>query len=286
MRDLSQKCIFSGIIKNLNTIMEVSLEGEQYKVAISEDYEDEATPKSIRKLIPDRLAELDTEAGDRLKKLEQLAALAKELGVEIGTPSTSGLTLAKKTEQPKQSQLKPQPTRQPAPADLNALKNAPTVQIGGQQFKMQKNTRNNKGSGLSKEETVAAFEAAKRRASTTSSTARPSSGDAPRFNPHSIPAVVESKNGGSFEKPTVFAKQMQTIKGREGVPITIPRVLTGSDGETVITIVNTGGDKMLTERTRRLDKLPDYSESCRPCRGTGIVNRVNCIHCNGVGIII
>ena len=284
MRDLSQKCIFSNTTKNLNTVMEVLLEGEQYKVAISEDHEDEATPKNIRSLIPGRLAELDTEAGDRLKKLEQLAALAKELGVEIGAPSGSGLVLAKKTEQSKQ---KPQqPTRQPTPADPNVLKDAPTVQIGGQQFKMQKNTRSSKGLGLSKEETAAAFEAAKRRVSTTPTTARPSSGDAPRFNPHSIPAVVESKNGGSLEKPTIFAKQMQTIKGREGVPVTIPRILTGSDGETVITIVNTGGDKMLRERTKMLDKLPDYSESCRPCRGTGVVNRVNCIHCNGVGIII
>lgn len=282
MFDLSQKCIFSGFTDNLNTIMEVTLDGNQYKVAVSDEYEDEATPKSIRKLIPDRLAELDAEAGDRLKKLEQLAALAKELGVEIGAPSSSGLVLAKETQQPQQ----PQPVRQPAPADPNALKNAPTIQVGGEQFKMQKNTRTNmKGTGLSREETAAAFQAADRRARTAPDAASPSSRDAPRFNPHSIPASASTKNGTILEKPEVFAKQMQTIKGREGVPVTIPRVLEGSDGETVITIVDTGGDKMLRERTKVLDRLPDYSESCRPCGGTGIVNRVNCIHCNGVGIV-
>jgi hypothetical protein len=292
MQDLSQKCIFSGSTDNLNTIMTVTLDGEQYKVAVSEEHEDEAIPKKIRELIPDRLAEIDAEAGDRLKKLEQLAALAKELGVELGAPTGSGLVYAKETEQPPSSLLKesppqPQPTRQPAPADPNALKDAPTIQLGGAQFKMQKNTRKNaRGTGLSREETAAAFEAAKRRSQQSpENVANASTRDAPRYNAHSIPAIVESKNGGKLEKPTVFAKQVQTVKGREGVPVTIPRVLTGSDGETVITVSHEVDDKILRERTKVLDRLPDYAEQCRPCAGTGVVNRVNCIHCNGHGIV-
>ena len=285
MQDISQKCIFSGSTENLNTIMEVTIDDEQYKVAVSDEFEDEATPKNIRKLVPARVAELDTADGERLKKLDQLTALAKELGVEIGPASNSGLVLAKNIEQSDRQQP-PQLVRQPAAVVNSEFVNSPTVQVNGEQFKMQKNTRTKQtGVGLSREETAAALEAAKRRAETSAISEGASQRDAPRFNSHSIPSSATTRDGATYEKPTVFAKEMQTIKGREGVPVTIPRIISGSDGETTITIVDTGGDKMLRERTKMLDRLPDYSEPCRPCKGTGVVNRVNCIHCGGVGIL-
>ena len=70
MIDLSRKCIFSGSTDNLNTIMEIALDGEKYKVAVSEEYEDDASPGAIKKLIPDRIAEMEKEKAAMREKME------------------------------------------------------------------------------------------------------------------------------------------------------------------------------------------------------------------------
>ena len=72
MRDLSHKCIFNGTTEDLNTTMVITYEGEKYKIAICDEFEDEASPGAIKKLIPNALAEIDADEADRLKKLEQL----------------------------------------------------------------------------------------------------------------------------------------------------------------------------------------------------------------------
>jgi len=85
---------------------------------------------------------------------------------------------------------------------------------------------------------------------------------------------------------------MQTVKGAAGVPTAIPRSIKGADGETTITVVNTGGDKTIQMRGRQLGQMREqgqggfYSQNCRPCQGTGLHARRRCKACDGSGIII
>jgi len=284
MRDLSHKCIFNGTTENLNTIMTITYEGEKYKIAVCEECEDDASPGAIKKLIPDALAEIDAEEADKLKKLAQLQALAKELGVSIGPATAGGLTMATSLESTKTPEVAHQPARQSAPPDPNALDDKPTVNVAGNQFKMQKNTRQGAhGIGLSAEETKAALEAAKRRSEYQKD--GPSAGaEGARVPAYNLPSQASDKQGNVLDRPVTFAKQMQTIKGRQGVPVTLPRRISGSHGETIITINQDVDDKMLKERGRSLGQMADRVAGCRPCRGAGVVNRKNCIHCNGKGI--
>ena len=279
MKDLSQRCIFSGSSDNLNTIMEITLDGEKYKVSVSDEHEDEASLGAIKKLIPERIAAKEAAKAEMLSKLDQFKELAAELGFD----------LVKRGEKPT-----------PPPPDPNALADKPTVKVGESTFKLQKNTRQNTQSeGLSRDEAVAALEAAKREAQRAETHARPTSGEAANYASHQIPEQVKvqtSRGVEVFDKPIQTSKQMQTVAGAAGIPTTIPRNIQGSDGETTITVVNTGGDKTIQMRGRQLhplrmnDEGSFYSGECRPCRGAGIINtrkgQKQCKSCGGVGIII
>jgi hypothetical protein len=288
VKDLSQRCIFSGNTENLNTIMEITLDGEKYKVAVSEEFEDEASPAAIRKRIPERIAELEKAKSDMMAKLEEFKALASELGFDLVKKTQSGLILAEeKTEQPRES----------APADPNALANAPTTKVGDATFKVQKNERSKKSSeeGMTPEEVEAAQEAAKRKSAAFQGAPRATSGEAARYSQHLLPesAAIKTPTGvKEVQRPEIFAKQMQTVKGREGVPVAIPRTLSGSDGKTTISIVDTGGDRTIQARAKQLGAMremgdsTDYSQTCRPCQGTGFHAKKPCKTCDGTGFLI
>ena len=283
MKDLSRSCIFDGSTDNLNTIMEVVLDDEKYKVAVCNECEDEASPSAIKKLIPKKLEELEQEKAAMRAKMEMFRELADEMG----------FALVRKDDL--QQIQKPAPR---APGDPNALSDKPTVKVGGATFKMQKDTRknqNNDEAGLSREEAVAALEAAKREAGRTGPYETPPSGSAPSFPKHQIPDTVTINTGQgpkTYEKPTIGAKTMQTVRGAGGAPTVIPNNIHGTDGETTITIVDTGGDRTIQMRGRQLGQMrhqgdrSDYSHACRPCQGTGLHAKRMCKACGGVGIII
>ena len=276
MKDLSQRCIFNNTTENLNTIMEVTLDGNKYKVAISDEHEDDASPGVIKKLIPPRLAILEKEEAETLSKLDKLKQLAAELGFHI---VKNGPKSAMASEPP--------PT----------LEGKPSVDIDGKQFKIQKNTRkhNKANEGLSKEEAAAALDATKRRAESSASISNPTQGEAATYASHNAPeaVTVQTSNGPkTIPKPQVGTKTLQTVKGRAGVPTTIPRSLHGADGQTTITIVDTGGDKTIQARGKQLAQMRQhgdqsyYSRACPPCQGTGFHAKRQCKTCDGVGFII
>lgn len=291
MKDLSQRCIFSGGTENLNTIMEITLDGEKYKVAISDEFEDEASPGVIKKKIPERLEELEKRKSEMAAKLEEFRSLAAELGFDLVKKTDSNLMLAEeKSEAPQQD-------RKPAPPNLDALANAPETKIGDSTFKIQKNarTQNDKDEGLTPEEIEAAREAAKRKSEAFQNAPRPTPGEAASYAKHHLPEkiTVQTPEGlKEVSKPEVFAKKMQTIKGRGGVPTAIPRSLQGRDGETTIFVIDTGGDKTIQARAKQLGAMresgdgTDYSQVCRPCQGTGVHAKRKCHTCSGTGFII
>lgn len=262
MKDLSQRCIFNGSSENLNTFMEITMDGEKYKVAISQEFEDEASPGAIKKLIPDRVAAMEAAKAEMMSKLEEFKAMAAELGFD----------LIKKGASP--SLPKQEAVAQPVP---------------------QKNTRKQ----LSREEAIAAHEAAKRAEKPIKIT-HSASGISAGASPHTIPQQVEVKTSEGTKivsKPQTINETQQLVKGPGGVPIPIPKNIKGTDGETTITVVEDVNDRIIQMRGRQLHQMREqgdesyYSKNCRQCDGAGMIqNRrgetKQCKTCGGYGILI
>jgi hypothetical protein len=269
MKDLSTRCIFSGSAENLNTVMEITLDDEKYKIAVSDEYADDASIGAIKKLIPERIIAREEAKAELLSKLDQFKELASELGFD----------LVKKGEKPTSVALTPQQSN---------------INPG---FKQQKNTREE--SDLSREEILAAREAAKRVEKPVQVT-HSTSGIAAAIAPHVIPQHIEVKTTEGTKivnRPKVLSETQQIVKGPAGIPIPIPRSIQDSDGETTITVVDTGGNATIQNRGRQLhqmrmnDEQSFYSKDCRPCKGVGIIytrrgEKKSCRSCGGVGIII
>ena len=116
--------------------------------------------------------------------------------------------------------------------------------------------------------------------------------------PDRIESKVRDKQGNPIQvqRPTNYAQKKQVVRGRAGIPTSIPKNIVSSDGqniiETNIEVVDTGGDRMLQNRTKMLTEMQsrgivgDYSNQCRPCRGTGTIKKNKCAECGGSGFII
>jgi len=285
MIDLSQTCIFSNSTDNLNTTMVVKIDGKEYKVSISDEYEDEAVPSKIKKLVKERVNERD----DKLALMQQIAA---ELGFKVVDPSQTPnqLIIPKKIEEAAK------------PISATTLEDAPVAKVGKSQFKVQKNTRKQSANkGMTPEEAQAALEAAKR-SGQGGQFQSAGSGEAKRYSSHQIPNEIEAvdRRGNKVvaRRPEIIAKTNQVVRGREGIPTTIPASLKDDiRGETTITVVDTGGDKTLQKRMEMLNHvammkeqgLPantsDYSQPCRPCRSTGTIRNKSCQSCSGTGFL-
>ena len=274
MKDLSQRCIFNGSSENLNTIMEITLDDEKYKVAVSDEHGDDASLGANKKLIPKRLAAMEAAKEAMLSKMEEFKALASELGFE----------LVKKGE-------KPEPT-------TTALTPQTREQVSDNKgLKQQKNTREE--SGLTREEILAAREAAKRKEKPIQVT-HTAAGIGAAVAPHTIPqhVTVKTEEGEKLvRRPEVLSETQQLVRGPGGVQIPIPRNIQGTDGETTITITSGVNDKTIQQRGKQLHLMREqedssfYNKDCRQCDGTGIISnrrgeQKQCKTCAGAGIII
>jgi hypothetical protein len=287
MRDLSQSCIFDDNSENLNTTMNISLDDEKYKVAVCDNCEDLASPKAIKELIPIKLKKLD----EKSQQLELLKLAAAELGFDLVKSGSSELMIP--TPKIKEPPQPPQSITINSPA---TLEDAPIVKMGDTELKVQKNLRQNITQDMTPEEADAALEAAKRHSERVSHLESATSGEAAPYTPHDTkkPIKINTQFGEKVYKNPIVSKEIQTVRGRAGVPTTITKSLQSADGKTTIKIVNTGGDKALQERARQLGALREhgdasyYSTNCRPCQGRGFHGNENkpCRTCNGTGIII
>lgn len=292
MIDLSQFCIFSKAIATSNTTkMVVTVDGQEYKVAISEAHEDEASPSKIKVLVKERLEELQREKENHNAKLEELRRVAAELGYELkeSGDQSAGLVIPTEIERPA-----PAPTPKRAPTPPSVMAQAPTVELNNAKFKLQKNTRSqgpSEDDGLDPEEAEAALEAAERKSAGQAGLKSPEARDAPRFSSHQLPDQLSTKQGKVVGRPQTITKRNQVVKGRLGIPTTIPRQVMAEDGETHIQVVDTGGDKILQDRMRLLNQIreegnqSDYILStCRACKGTGLRGKKSCVGCGGTGL--
>lgn len=124
MIDISNKCVFSGKTDDLTLTMTINVNGEDWKIAVSTEHEDTATPGAIKKLILSRLNELEeikTKAdmlGMMLVPKNQLTAKPQptsQLEQAKSVPPTRQQQ-ATKTQQTRLQQTKSQssePTRSP-----------------------------------------------------------------------------------------------------------------------------------------------------------------------------
>jgi hypothetical protein len=285
MSDFSQTCIFDGSSENLNTVMEVTYEGEKYKVAVCNECEDDASLGAIKKLIPDKIKELE----EKDAELDKLREAAAALGFDLVKAGMGELMIPVAT--PDQSQ----PTTTP-PANQPTLENAPTVDMGSGVLKVQKNTRTQKEpADMGPKEATAALEAAKRSGAANGALESPKVGEAPAYQSHTAdPVRVQTIAGEKvYQKPEVYQKEIQTVRGRAGVPTAIPKSISGAAGKTTIKIVDTGGDKTIQNRAKQLAAMREYgdenfySHQCRPCQGRGFHDsNKSCRTCGGTGIII
>lgn len=293
MIDLSQNCIFSGTTDNLNTTMVVKVDGEEYKVAISDEYEDEAVPSKIKKLVVEK-------ASERESKLEQLQRLAEELGYSLSAQElqNQGLVIPQKQEQETPQQEEIEPTPKPKLKKQTKKEQEDLPKMG--KYRVQKAPKKDySNEGLTPEEAEAALEAAKRQAA-SGEVESPTSREAPQYRSISIPREIEVKddqgNVVRATRPQNVAQKRQVVKGRAGIPVSIPKDIVSNNGsdiiETNIQVVNTGGDPALQRRFKSLNEmqergaLRDYVVSCRPCKGLGYLGRVKktCKYCEGTGI--
>lgn len=91
MFDLSDKCIFSGSSDNLNTIITISIDNEQYKVAISDEYSNSSLD-DIRKQTQLKIKPLLEMKKLLETNIEEFRKLANNLGYDIIKLSTSNVT--------------------------------------------------------------------------------------------------------------------------------------------------------------------------------------------------
>lgn len=289
MFELTETCIFDeSHDHDLNTVMEIVVEGQKCKVAICSECEDDATPKAIKVIVKPKLEA----AKEKLDQLEALKKAAAELGFDLVKTGSTELMIP--TQQPI-----PDPTPVPKTIRKSKNKNAPTIKVGDSSFKVQKNTRHGgrKRGEMSKEEATAALDAAKRTAEIEARGGQhesPTKGQAPSYRSHQLPDQIKvNTNEGEkiFKKPEIFAKEMQVVRGRAGVPTTIPKNIQGADGSTTITIVNSGGMEAIKRRTDALKRMrmsgddSYYSQTCVVCTGSGKGPRGNCHTCKGTGIL-
>lgn len=121
MKDISNKCIFSGKSENLAITMTVNVGGEDWKVSVSSEYEDNATPSSIKKIIQTRIQELD----DLKVKAEALGMMLVPKNYSP-PPTSSPPAPTQVAQKPHKSQISDEAARAAAPKTPEELANKAT----------------------------------------------------------------------------------------------------------------------------------------------------------------
>lgn len=284
MIDLSNVCIFNGSSDNLNT-MKVVVDGQEYKIAISEEFEEEASLGVIKKKIREQ-------AESHKKKHDLLQQLADELGYDL-SPGTGGLIIAKPQEPERL------PKEESWPEAQTSMGGAPKVEPqlpavsskGG--LRAQKNERQKRPvmEGLDQKEAEAAFERATKRAAINQgeNIEAPPAGSATSRPPHHIPSSVIAKIDGKeveIRAPEVTAKTSQVVEGVGGFPVKIDRSSSSRVGDTNIKVIKSVNDRDLINITKQLEITGRPFSDCRACGGMGMhrVTNKECPRCDGTGI--
>lgn len=287
MIDLSNTCIFSGTSDNLNTVMKVTVDGQEYKVAISEEFEEEASLGAIKKKIKEQ-------AEVQQKKHDLLQQLADELGYDL-SPGQGGLIIARPQEPERL------PKEEAWPEASSSMRATPQIEpkdmpIVSGNLRAQKNDRQKKAivEGLDKKEAEAALERATKRAAIGNgeNVEAPPPGAATTRPAYHLPSSVTAKVDGKeveVQAPKVTAKTTQVVEGVGGFPVKIDRSVSSRVGDTNIKVIRSVNDKDLINLTKQADATGGRMFSdCRACGGMGVhrMTGKECPRCEGTGLQI
>ena len=303
MIQFNTKCLRCESITNLNTHMSVKVENTEYDVVLCDQHSDDTTPKMAREVVAQKLAEYAS-----------LVEKMKAFGVDMSQVSPGGIVLAQ--TKPEQTEA-PQPQQQPEQKGSAKIIVATPRQQPKQQMTRQQPAAQGGVKVVSKQPAESSIQKSE------ALRIRPISGVAvgsgaqvqiegrPSVNiGDTIQRVIEEgKRGGRIDReekvamPTSRVSETQTVRGRGGQPMTIPRVIKHNQGTTVINVVDTGGDQTIQQRFRTLaaqgmndnKKIYNFGDprqgydvmNCTLCGGTGITasNGESCPKCKGTGIL-
>lgn len=278
--NFEEKCIVCGHKSDENNIVTVNVDNVKYRVALCDD--EDLTLKQIKKLVSDKLSKLN-------KLLEELG----DFGYSIDDLK-SGISVVNSSKD--QQQPEEEPDSQPKPEKSQGIvltneqgkvvaekKAGKQVRIANPKSvpKVRLNNLNTKGLSPSKQLEVDES-----------------------FDPVEAVSgeIRKSKKKGEDVEfiPETKEVEMQTVRGRGGQPMRIPKTIKHNIGSTVINVVDTGGDKTIQDRFKEFAKHTKESgieghiygrdgmdtADCTMCSGSGIARAGGqCKKCGGTGIL-
>jgi hypothetical protein len=276
--NLVNNCIVCGSAHDLNTKMVVSLNNENHEIVICDEHAEDMTPRQAKELVTNKISDLK-------KALDVL----KQFGMSVGESTNSGIIIAKSEAIPQKA-----PNQSSGPEEQ--VKPAPKM-----------NVAYSRDGNISGETSVVKVEQRRLNIPPPKSiggkaTTEQQGDETVDIETHQPLDINQSKDIQQ-NKLTSKIKEVQTVRGRGGAPITIPKSIRHSfGGETNISIVDTGGDKTLQERFKTVaeqsksgDKFHMYGRDgysvieCTLCKGTLKVKNkgetMTCPKCKGAGIL-
>ena len=263
---MEARCIFSGSTENLNTSMTVTLEdGKKVEVWISDDYVDQATPVAVKKAVTER----DSERNAELAELQRKAA---ELGLSLVPEGHQAPPVQTTTPSPQAKPDATPATEEVLPATV-LEDHVPTM--GAQ---------------------VVDGRTADKKLSVSTAMGNVPSGVSGAKSEYDI--KTESEPSVDLREGEIA--EIAKVKGRNGMETAIPVRRVGKTGETVVRVVDTGGDTGLQQRFKDManDSIRDDSShnfgrqgyqvrtiSCTLCQGSGKAMGKDCPKCDGAGAI-
>jgi len=260
-------CIVCGSDSDLNTDLNVVIDGEKIVVRVCDEHADDITPKRAKELYQEKKAEVD-------KVIEQ----AKALGLDVSIP-TGDNKIAVATESPKPQGPKPASPDGFAP-HLDGDRDDGVLSTDEVDDVMQHKIRGVAGNIAGADGSV---------------------GNAESHSAYTPEAVLESKLPDGARKGKV---KMGVAEGRGGSLIAVPEVRQDGTGTTTIKVTKGGNDEQLQRRFKDHASSQDnhgnnvhsFSQSgyamrtCTMCKGEGTIRKskkegiVACPRCDGSGM--
>lgn len=253
------RCIFCNTQADCSS-MQVKTKNASHVAWYCQTCEDLATPKKVREIIEKREADL-----------AEFEAKAKEMGYTL-TPMGGGGIVAVAA-----------PTDTPAPAPQVA---APTPKVQSTETRLDPRQRPAARKIRDVEAPTQAVDPAGRNVPLE------------KHAVYDTTQKVTRKDGTQAEAPKSYVEEAQTIVGRGGAEIAIPKRVVGDSGTTDIAIIDNGGDAALQKNFKSLSEGskkgqgPDFRSGysvreCGFCKGTGIarITKSTCPKCGGKGSV-
>lgn len=283
---LNKTCLCCSATTDLNTRMQVTVESKEYEIVLCSQHE-ETTAKKAREIVAAKLKEY----AELMEKLKSFGMNAEDCEMSAG-----GIAIPKAIEEP--APAEPTPADNPTGVKVIVAKKRP--QAAPMQTQLAPAPTMIRSDNFTVNPNRAMAGAVKGIASEVNLEGRSS------INVQTAVAgemEVARKKGvisESSPKPMSQFVESQTVRGRGGAPMTIPRRIKHNiGGETFINVVDTGGDRTIQDRARALAAEDGWGKDafryrkgydvtpCSLCGGTGntSINNEVCPKCKGAGVL-